>query len=73
MFGFESEEAEELGAAGRYEKRIEKFVAKKRKFPRLQHFSWWIIHNCVAHPFLLIPCKWSFQFHDWSSKKLNAE
>jgi hypothetical protein len=73
MFGFDRDEAEELGAAGRYQERIKKFEKKQRRFPRLQHALWWVLHNAVAHPFLLMPCKWSFQFHDWSSRKLNAE
>lgn len=54
MFGFEPEEAKELGSAGR--------------------FHAWVVHNGLAHAFLaLAPVKWSFQFHDWTSRKLNAE
>lgn len=73
MFGFEPLEAKRLGSAGRYEKRIEKFRAAGAKFPRLQHFAWWLLHNLVAHGLLgLFPCRWTFAFHDWSSVKLNA-
>lgn len=73
MFGFEIEEARQLGSAGRYEKRIEKFKAAGASFPRLQHYAWWLLHNLLAHGFLaLCPCKWSFAFHDWSSVRLNA-
>ena len=74
MFGFEPEEAEELGSAGRFRRRIQKFRNKGRRCPVIQHYCWWVIHNAVAHLFLAIaPFKWSFAFHDWTSRKLNAE
>ena len=75
MFGFlDKIEAEALGSAGRFPKRVEKFVAKNKRFPKLQHFYWWFVHNCIAHLFLgICPCKYTFEFHDWTSIKLNAE
>lgn len=75
MFGFlDKLEAEALGSAGRFPKRIEKFVAKNKRFPKIQHFFWWFVHNCLAHLFLgICPCKYTFEFHDWTSIKLNAE
>jgi hypothetical protein len=73
MFGFDPEEAKELGSAGRYKVRIEKFKARGVKFPHLQHYFWWIVHNIIAHSMLAIPCNFSFNFHDWTSRKLNAD
>ncbi len=74
MFGFEPDEAEKLGSEGRYERRIEKFRAAGKRAPRVQHYAWWVIHNAVAHGFLaVVPCRLTFRFHDWTSKKLNAQ
>ncbi len=74
MFGFEKEEAKELGSWGRFYARIEKFRAKGRSFPVVRHHFWWLFHNCVAHMLIgLVPFKWSFWLHDWTSRKLNAE
>ena len=73
MFGFDPDEAKVLGSEGRYAKRIEKFKARGVRFPRLQHYGWWMFHNIVAHGLLAIyPCRFTFRFHDWTSVKLNA-
>ena len=73
MFGFEPEEADALGSQGRFSARIKKFHTAGRRFPKLEHYFWWIVHNGVAHMCLaLAPIKLSFDFHDWTSKKLNA-
>lgn len=85
MFGFEEEyleQHEEIadivgkkpGAWGRFHARILKFRKAGRRFPVSQHYAWWIIHNCIAHLAIgLLPHRLTFQFHDWTSKKLNAE
>jgi hypothetical protein len=74
MFGFEPQEAKKLGSEGRFYARIDKFKEAKKPLPRTQHLFWWVFHNCVTH-FLLgvCPVKYSFQLHDWSSRKLNAK
>jgi len=73
MFGFREEEAKELGSQGRFKRRIEKFVLAGKSFPVLQHYMWWLIHNWLAHFMIgLLPLKPFFQFHDWTSRKLNA-
>lgn len=73
MFGFEAEEAEQLGSWGRFHKRIDKFKAAGKRCPILQHHCWWLFHNCVAHMLIgLIPHRVTFWLHDWTSKKLNA-
>lgn len=42
--------------------------------PIVEHHLWWLLHNCITHVLIgLIPIKWFFSFHDWTSKKLNAE
>lgn len=73
MFGFLHREMESTGSEDRFPKRIEKFRKAEKNFPVLQHYFWWFIHNCVTHPLIgLIPVKLFFQFHDWTSVKLNA-
>ena len=73
MFGFQQDEAEELGSEGRFARRIEKFRAAGKSFPRVQHYFWWLVHNVVAHGSIaVVPCRSTFRFHDWTSIKLNA-
>lgn len=63
--------SDESGSAARFSDRIETF--KNNDKPVFKHHFWWLIHNCVAHVFIgLIPCKTSFDFHDWTSKKING-
>lgn len=65
MFGFEEEE--DIGSQGRFEVRASRFDN------RWMHWFWWVVHNCVAHMCLgICPMKWSFDFHDWTSRKLNG-
>ena len=74
MFGFARMEAEELGSSGRFNKRIEKFRKAGKRFPVLQHYFWWLTHNWLGHFMIgLLPIKPCFDFHDWTSKKLNAK
>jgi len=41
--------------------------------PVIEHHFWWILHNNIAHLLIgLIPIKLFFDFHDWTSRKLNA-
>jgi hypothetical protein len=73
MFGFHYHEMETLGSAERFPKRIEKFKKANKRFPMLQHYFWWITHNCVTHFLIgILPIKPFFKFHDWTSVKLNA-
>lgn len=42
--------------------------------PVIEHHFWWLTHNWAAHFLIgLVPVKPFFDFHDWTSKKLNAE
>lgn len=73
MFGFLYKEMEMTGAAERFPIRIDKFRKAEKRFPMLQHYFWWVMHNCVTHLLIgLVPIKPFFQFHDWTSVKLNA-
>lgn len=73
MFGFLYREMEMSGSADRFPKRINKFRKAEKRFPVLQHYFWWFLHNCITHPLIgLIPISPFFQFHDWTSVKLNA-
>jgi len=62
----------EAGAEDRFEKRKEVF--KQKEEPLYKHYIWWLIHNCVAHPLIgIFPCKSTFDFHDWTSIKINGK
>jgi hypothetical protein len=64
--------SDETGAEERFHSRIDSF--RKEDKPVYKHHVWWLIHNCVAH-FLIgvAPCKSTFDFHDWTSKKINGK
>jgi hypothetical protein len=41
--------------------------------PRAKHHFWWMLHNLVAHPAIgIAPSRTTFDFHDWTSRKLNG-
>lgn len=64
--------SDETGAGERFVKRIAVF--KQEEKPVYKHHVWWLIHNCVAHPLIgIVPCKKTFDFHDWTSKKINGQ
>lgn len=72
--GYTPEKTKEIGSWGRFYIRIEKFRLAGKMFPLVQHHCWWLFHNCVAHMSIgLIPCRFTFWLHDWTSRKLNAE
>jgi len=65
-------DTEQEGSAERFEHRLSVFREKKMSIAR--HNMWWFIHNAIAHPMIgIIPCKKTFAFHDWTSKKINGE
>lgn len=64
--------SDEAGSEERFEKRVETF--KKESKPLIKHHFWWFVHNCVAHPLIgVLPVKSAFDFHDWTSKKINGK
>lgn len=67
MFDFEKDET---GAHLRYLKRIQ-FVP--HPLPRIRHWGWWWLHNCIAHPLIgILPIRPMFNFHDWTSRRMNG-
>lgn len=64
--------SDETGAEQRFEGRVAVF--QKENKPVYKHHFWWFVHNCVAHPMIGIwPSKKTFDFHDWTSKKINGK
>ena len=64
--------SDETGAEQRFESRVSIF--KKEDKPVYKHHFWWFVHNCIAHPMIgIYPCKKTFDFHDWTSKKINGK
>lgn len=62
----------------RFYKRIrtwEKYAKYKVvSFPLVRHYFWWLVHNIPAHLLIaLVPMKFAFDFHDWTSKKLSGK
>ena len=66
MFDFDKPED---GSQGRFDQDLAHNPAPADK---IKHRGWWLAHNCVAHPLIgLAPYKWTFDFHDWTSRKLH--
>lgn len=64
--------SDETGAEQRFEGRVAVF--QKENKPVYKHHFWWFVHNCIAHPMIGVwPSKKSFDFHDWTSKKINGK
>lgn len=84
MFDFDKPEN---GSEKRYQERVEVWeekTAKQNPFPqwkwykshhaKVKHWGWWFVHNCLAHPLIgLCPLHFAFEFHDYTSRKLNAD
>lgn len=63
----------ESGSEDRFHRRIEWWKESGKRFPRIRHHAWWIVHNCVSHPLLGVrPSPRAIQFHDWTSMHLNC-
>ena len=68
--GFKS--SNEDGSEERFVKRVAVFNQEDK--PVYKHHGWWFIHNCIAHPLIgIFPCKSTFDFHDWTSTKINGK
>lgn len=72
MFQFEKPED---GSKDRFAERLNIWIEIQTvNFPKVRHYGWWVLHNCVAHPLMgILPINWFFEFHDWTSRKLNAK
>lgn len=61
------------GSHARYLRRILLWKEHTRRFPRVRHAFWWVVHNTLSHPILgLLPCCLTVWFHDWTAKHLNV-
>jgi len=59
-------------AHGRFWWRIEKW--KEKTGSAKEHHFWWFVHNCIAHPMIgVLPIKRTFDFHDYTSDKINCK
>lgn len=57
---------------GRFHLRIEKW--KTQRGSVLEHHFWWFVHNCISHPLIgLLPRTETFEFHDYTSDKINCK
>ena len=66
------EPEKEKGSAGRYRVRLERFKADGQPLPSVRHHALWLLHNCVAHPWMaVLPGRASVDFHDRTSDWLN--
>jgi hypothetical protein len=67
MFDFR----DETGSGDRFHSRSA--AAKDEGFV-IEHRGWWLVHNLVAHPLIgILPVRWAFQFHDWTSRQMAGE
>jgi hypothetical protein len=56
----------EDGSENRYDERRERVSPARHAF-------WWWVHNCIAHPLIgVVPRRFAFEFHDWTSRKLHG-
>jgi hypothetical protein len=47
---------------------------KQSAAPWLRHRFWWLVHNAISHPAIaLVPTRKTFQFHDWTSRKMHGK
>lgn len=35
-----------------------------------KEYFWYIVHNVVAHPLLILRVSWTETFHDWTAEKM---
>lgn len=63
MFDFDRPE---YGSEQRYEERVHEIP------PHILR-PWWVVHNLVAHPLIaLFPCRITFDFHDYTSERMQG-
>lgn len=50
----------------------QRYVQRLAERPWVAHTFWWFVHNCIAHPLIgIMPCRLTFDFHDWSSERMH--
>lgn len=51
----------------------ERYIRRREYTPWGRHTFWWLMHNCVSHPLIgVLPFKHTFNFHDWTSRKMHG-
>lgn len=51
-----------------------KLLEYKLFLAKAQHYFWWFVHNCIAHPMIgVVPVKTTFRFHDYTFDKINLK
>jgi hypothetical protein len=59
---------------GRFYQRLALFKGDGKAYPRLRHFGFWLIHNCLVHPLLgVVPRPFVLDLHELSSRWLNQK
>jgi hypothetical protein len=63
---------EESTSASRYDHRRRRWARRHRLLPGVRHHAWWLLHNCISHPWLgIVPSPRAIWFHDFTSQHLN--
>lgn len=51
----------------------DRYVERHKTVPWAKHTVWWVIHNAMAHPLIaVLPVRFTFRFHDWTSRKMHG-
>lgn len=60
------------GSQYRFHKRLRQWRDSGARWPLARYVFWWFVHNSLAHlAIAVLPVRWTFRFHDYTSKKLN--
>ncbi len=60
------------GSQYRFHKRLWQWRDSGVSWPTTKHAFWWLVHNSLAHiGIAVLPIRWTFAFHDYTSRKLN--
>jgi hypothetical protein len=52
----------------------DRYARRRKTRPGLLHTTWWLVHNCIAHPLIgVFPRRPAFRFHSWTSRKLHGQ
>ncbi len=45
------------------------FVLDLRKVTKAEKVFWYIVHNVICHPLLVLRAQWTNNFHDWTANR----
>jgi hypothetical protein len=64
---------DDVGFTGPEDGSEDRYRARAKRRPWLEHSVWWVIHNAVAHLLIaFFPFRPFFRFHDWTSRKMHG-